>query len=96
MQRIQISIQDTGTAPTEFRLHGVEFVQVDPFARNPNGMVVVTADDSHVTHHSVLRPALSAHGWKATPMPVIDAHGTNGAIFMSTAQVQDLHGTYGR
>lgn len=83
------------TSVTEVRLHGIEFVARDPRGVNPNGAVVLTADDSHVSQYSVLRPALAARGWKATLMVIPGAHGTNDSVFLTNAQVQELHDTYG-
>lgn len=95
VQRVQVTFEDwaagAGSGAADVRLHSFDFIQTDPFGKNPNGTVVITADDSHATHYSVLRPALAARGWKATLMPIIDAHGTNNAVFLTTAQVQEMH-----
>lgn len=95
VQFVRVGIVDTTGNPTELRLHSFDFVKRDTFGKNPNGMVVLTADDSHVTHYTVLRTALAARGWKCTLMPIPGAHGTDNALFMTDAQVQELHDTYG-
>jgi peptidoglycan/xylan/chitin deacetylase (PgdA/CDA1 family) len=95
VQFVRIGIVDTTGQPTELRLHSIDFVKRDTFGKNPNGMVVITADDSHVTQYTVLRPALSARGWKCTLMPIPGAHGTDSNVFMTDAQVQELHDTDG-
>jgi len=95
IQFVRIGITDITGQPTELRIHSIDFVKRDTFAKNPNGMVVITADDSHVTQYTVLKDALAARGWKATLMPIPGAHGTDSNVFMTDAQVQELHDTYG-
>lgn len=95
IQFVRIGIQDTTGNPTELRLHSLDFIKRDNFGKNPRGMVVITADDSHVTHYTVLKDALAARGWKATLMPIPGAHGTDSNVFMTDAQVQELHDTHG-
>ncbi|MCQ4119902.1 polysaccharide deacetylase family protein [Rhodococcus tibetensis] len=92
------SIIVTATAAasvTEVRFHGVEFVHRDPRGVNANGAIVLTWDDSHVSQATVLEPALTARGLKATLMPIPGAHGTNASVFMTNAQVATLHDTHG-
>lgn len=94
IQFVRIGIQDTTGNPTELRLHSLDFTKRDPVGTNPNGVVVITADDSHVTQYAVLKDALAAHGRKATLMPIPGSHGTDPAIFLSDEQVIELHDTW--
>ncbi|RYX78651.1 hypothetical protein EON76_02925 [bacterium] len=93
IQRVQIVASDTNTATT-IRLHGVEFVQQDPFSVNPRGTVVFSFDDSYATQYTVALPLLEAKGWKATLMPIVDQIDTT-PTYLTLAQVQDLHDTHG-
>jgi len=95
IQFVRIGITDISGQPTEMRVHSIDFIKRDTFGKNPNGMVVITADDSHVTQYTVLKDALAARGWKATLMPIPGSHGTDSNVFMTDAQVQELHDTYG-
>lgn len=95
IQLVRIGISDVNGSPTELRVHSIDFVHQNPVGRNPNGIVVLTADDSHVTQYTVLRPALAARGWRATLMPIPGLHGTDDTQFLTDAQVIDLHDNYG-
>lgn len=88
LQFFRVGVTDSG-GPADVRVHSFDLVKRDSLGTNPNGMVVISADDSHPTQHSVLLPALKARGWKATLHPIPGAHGSS-SIFLSDAQVLDM------
>lgn len=87
LQFFRVGVTDSGGA-ADVRIHSVDLVKRDPFNANPNGMVVISADDSHPTQYSVLLPAMQARGWSATLHPIPGAHGTSG--FLTDAQVLEM------
>lgn len=89
IQRVQVTVQDSGTAVTEFLLHGLEFIERDPLATNPNGTIALTWDDSHPTQATVVLPALAARNIKGTFYVIPGAHDTT-ASYLTTAQVLTL------
>ena len=86
IQRVQVTVQDNGATPTEFLLHGLEFIERDPVAVNPKGAIAFTWDDSHPTQATVVLPALAARNLPATFYVIPGAHDTT-ASYMTTTQV---------
>ena len=89
VQRVQVTVQDNGTAATEFLLHGLEFIERDPLNVNPRGAIALTWDDSHPTQTTVVLPALAARNLLATFYVIPGAHDST-ASYMTTAQVLAL------
>jgi len=87
LQFFRVGVTDSG-GPADVRIHSLDLVKRDPFNTNPNGMVVISADDSHPSQYTTLLPALKARGWKATLHPIPGAHGTTG--FLTDAQVLEM------
>lgn len=92
IQRVQVQVSPINDAPTTVHLSGVEFVKRDPFNQGP--VIVFSFDDSYIGQHTIARQSLQDRGWKGTLLPIVDRLDS-GVSAMSTAQVQDLHDTYG-
>ncbi|QDK02245.1 hypothetical protein SEA_SAMBA_31 [Gordonia phage Samba] len=83
----RVLINDRAAGPVTVRIGRLEYVPA-PNALYPNGVCVITADDSSATHATVLAPMLDKYGMRAVAFPIQEWVDQPGKI--SQAQLDEL------